>query len=355
MCQGTPGCTGSASQCAGTHQQWTFGACNNGTQTEYIWGAHSGALKGTEQVACVTGTSTASSPAPSSNPSTSNHTQHTRPSYHYTGPTSGGTATPLPIVSSSPPACPYDDQLQTQTTYTTQTVCTPVTQTVSYTYDISIPYTLTGVRYEEEPYTVYERVPVWTEIWSPRALCINTTCYGGMVDQIRYEEQAVTQWHAVPEYYSYTAYRMQIETEWRQETIGDHCAPAQEAHTTTSCVPRTTITTTTQVVGPTAVACMPNPVMREDNGQPIAAPEGDTWVEAGGATPDTLLPGPGWAIDRATQYKVTTTCVDGTECTQTRVPDGPPKYSEAYDPTFCPYPVVTVTSGTGANASNTSN
>lgn len=74
--------------------------------------------------------------------------------------------------------------------------------------------------------------------------------------------------------------------------------------------PPPVVTTSTQtVVGTfTFAACMPNPEETTYNGQPIQPPQNDQWVTAGNAPPNTLLPGPGWAIDVAPQTLVTTTC-----------------------------------------------
>lgn len=59
VCQGHPGCTGTAAQCAGTHQQWTFSACQNGSQLEYTWNPTTGALLNTQTVSCVAPSSSA--------------------------------------------------------------------------------------------------------------------------------------------------------------------------------------------------------------------------------------------------------------------------------------------------------
>ncbi len=87
---------------------------------------------------------------------------------------------------------------------------------------------------------------------------------------------------------------------------------------------------------------MPNPLLSTYHDRPVHPPTNDNWVTAGGATPNTLLPGPGWAINHAVLEEVTTTCV-GTgvseSCTQSEKPGGV-GYQEVYNPTQCPYPVV---------------
>ncbi|MCL6562464.1 MAG: hypothetical protein K6U87_05600 [Firmicutes bacterium] len=84
---------------------------------------------------------------------------------------------------------------------------------------------------------------------------------------------------------------------------------------------------------PQYAACMPNPPLTTYDGQPVQPPQGDTWVVQGGAQPNTILPGPGWAIDQVVQT--------------TELPTTPPQvlsqktvYQEAYDPTDCPYPLL---------------
>ncbi|WP_053958318.1 hypothetical protein [Sulfobacillus thermosulfidooxidans] len=145
-----------------------------------------------------------------------------------------------------------------------------------------------------------------------------------------------------------------------QSTVPCVANPVSTTGTSTSSVPTTgtsaptytpppytpppVVTTSTQtVVGTfTFAACMPNPEETTYNGQSIQPPQNDQWVTAGNAPPNTLLPGPGWAIDVAPQTLVTTTCT-GTganqSCVQSSQPDGS-VYQEAYDPNDCPYPVV---------------
>ncbi|MBX5468195.1 MAG: hypothetical protein K6U14_12000 [Firmicutes bacterium] len=84
---------------------------------------------------------------------------------------------------------------------------------------------------------------------------------------------------------------------------------------------------------PQYAACMPNPPLTRYDGQPIQPPQNDGWVVQGGAQPDTILPGPEWAIDRVVQT--------------TELPTTPPQvlsqrtvYQKAYDPTDCPYPLL---------------
>lgn len=119
----------------------------------------------------------------------------------------------------------------------------------------------------------------------------------------------------------------------------------QSSSVTVTWVSETTITTSTgnACVPPTFEGCMPNPVETTYQGQTIEPPTNDQWVTQGGAQPDTLLPGPGWAIDGTPIEQTTTDCTgSGTSktCTTSQQQVGT-TYQEVYDPQQCPYPVVT--------------
>ena len=337
VCQGTPGCGGrpqwawSAATCAGTHPQWTFSACVNGVQTETAYNAWTGAVTGVSTVSCLNGAPGTTSPAPVYRP-------------------------PAPIVlPPPPPACPAGEQLVTQTTYATQQRCVPTYSTVWQEQAVSVPVTQTVWEAVQVPYTAYRAVPETTYVWNPSATCwtnrywvgwgwaTGTSCVGAWVPQTTWVLQAYTAYRTVYQPVTTTVY----QTQWVNRPVvvqtGQSCSWQTVPQTTTSCQPTVTVTTQTQQ---TAVfsACMPNPVATRYAGQPIAPPTGDQWVAASGARPDTLVPGPGWAIKAVTTTAVTTRCqlvnsAGARSCSSSSSVIGT-QYQEVYDPQDCPYPVV---------------
>ena len=277
------------------------------------------------------------------------------------------------------------------------------TETQTYTYQVRVPQTRTGTRYVRQAYTAYRTVPVTTRVWintshwatsrhwvstGRRYECYwagghrychwATTGYwatsrywvssGYWASHTSYRQQAYTAYRTVSQTYTYTVYvtenrtgtrqvqvpytayrtvtTYQTETRTGTETVqtGESCQTVTVPTTTNQCEP-VTVTTTTQAAGPKILnRCMPYPTLKTYHGQPILPPTHDNWVTAGGAKPNTLLPGPGWAIYHTPLQRVTTTCV-GTgasqSCTQSTQPAGV-GYQEFYDPNHCPYPVVQV-------------
>ncbi|NMP24493.1 hypothetical protein [Sulfobacillus harzensis] len=185
----------------------------------------------------------------------------------------------------------------TRTTYTREAYTAYRTVRQTYTYTVYVPETRTGVRVVSVPYTAYRTV---------------------------------------------TTYQTEYRTGTEQVQTGETCQSVTIPVTTDQCEP-VTVTTTTQSAGPQIFdRCMPKPLLSTYHGQPVHPPTHDNWVTAGGAPPNTLLPGPGWAIDHTQLEKVITTCVGSganQSCSQQVQPDGV-GYQEVYDPNDCPYPVV---------------
>ncbi len=277
------------------------------------------------------------------------------------------------------------------------------TETQTYTYQVQVPQTRTGTRSVQQAYTAYRTVPVTTRVWINTSHEVtgrrwvstgHYACYvqrgiricrwvnsgywqtysywvnsGYWAFRTTYQQQAYTAYRTVQQTYTYTvmvtetrtgtrqvqvpytAYRTvttyQTETRTGTETVqtGESCQKTVTVPTTTNQCEPVTVTTTTQAAGPKILnRCMPYPTLKTYHGQPILPPTHDNWVTAGGAKPNTLLPGPGWAIYHTPLQRVTTTCV-GTgasqSCTQSTQPAGA-GYQEFYDPNHCPYPVVQV-------------
>ncbi len=67
-------CQGTGSNSPGTYAQWTFSACQNGTQTEWSHNVNTDAITSTSQVSCVLGSPGSTNPANTSGSSTASNT-----------------------------------------------------------------------------------------------------------------------------------------------------------------------------------------------------------------------------------------------------------------------------------------
>ena len=359
-------CQGTGTDSAGAYAQWTFSACVNGKQTEYSHNVNTGAITSTSQVTCVSGSQTTqpTSTPPTYSQPTYTPTTTTQPTYTpstttYTPPP---TSTSPTTTSTQSAACPAGEHQHTTTTYTTQQDCTPITERELVTTYESVPVTEEGVRYVTEPYTVTEDVPVTSYYWDTQMNCYDNwnylpgigwypirACNGGWASHTTYQEQTVTQWRTVPQDYTYTAYVTRPITSWRDVATGaQSCTSVQVPHSSTTCIPNVTVTSHT-ITSQVLSACMPNPALTTYRGQTIQPPTNDNWVKQGGAQPNTLLPGPGWAIEKTIKTRVTNTCKgsgSNQTCVTTETPIGT-TYQEQYNATQCPYPVERFTNVSG--------
>lgn len=334
----------------GSYPQWTFSACVNGTQTEYSHNPQTGAVTSTSQVSCVSGsqgsTSTGSNnttsggtpPGNSSGGSGGNTTSTSNPA-----PTTstGGTSTGGGYTSgyTAPNTCqkPSSRKIHVTHVYTNGTIVTVIGK--------NLP-TLTG------PSSVTYGTDYGNFLWSQSN--VSSVVSGNAVGNtlpyhpdwgIKVLHSTSSQLQFIPADNNGQSQNPPTGT-WNL-----YLAPANQSIDSNQCAtwsgtpgspPAKTTTTKTVTLAWKVERCMPNPVLHTYHNRPIQPPTNDNWVKSGGAQPNTLLPGPGWAIERAVQEKIQTTCT-GTgaskSCTQ-KIIWHKHQYREVYDPDRCPYPVV---------------
>ncbi len=328
---------------------------------------------------CTSTTTTTTTTTTTGTPTT---TSTTPPPAEPTGTPITGTTITAPTTSSS---CPAGQELESVTSYTAEQQCTPTYSSEPYTYTVEVPeteYVTEEIPETETTYvtqnvtesyactipeteTVTETVPysctvsrtVCYETETHRRICRTehepSTCYRTenvtetvevpstcteTVQETVPETQTIYVQETVPE----TVYVSEEETGYETVQTGESCQTVEVPSTTEQCEPVTITQQVTSVGVPTFDICMPNPELTSINGQKINPPTNDQWVTQGGAPPNTLLPGPGWAIDSTGLQLVTTTCV-GTGANQSCQEQTSPMgsgYQEVYDPNNCPYPVV---------------